>query len=486
MRLQSKFVLALLPLLLLSLLLLGLWSANKASEVIHGTADHYLRHTLHSFVTQELERRHLLLMDNQLDKVPSFVQMYQKEAGEAATEVYLVWPGHIFAFDRRGRLVFDSQKQEASSMEAKWAPEIERLLEDHNAAIRGHLGGEFYSAVSFPPWDWLVFVAFSDHAVHQTINRIQIATLVIALGGAGLLILVLSLLFRRFVSKPISTLRQAADDIATQHYPESVSVNTSDELGALARDMESMSKEIRESQDKILKFTYELESMVEERTQSLKKSQARLARAQEIAQLGIWDWDFKVNKLIWSDEVFRIFGLEPGDREPSYEMFMGFVHPQDREQVQEAVDKALIENKNFSVDHRIVRPDGSIRVVSLLGDFFLDPEGNPSQVVGTAHDITERKIAEEEKLSREKLQGSIETAGAVCHELNQPLQIVMANMELFGMKIDDPEISQRLKTIEKELARMAEITAKLQNITQYITTDYMEDVKILDLNKASK
>jgi PAS domain S-box-containing protein len=486
MRLQSKFVLTLLPLVVVPLLLLGIWSADKTSELIHYNADSYLTHTLHTFVSQELERRHLLLKKNQLDKVPSFVQLYQKEVESVAENFTMAWPGHIFAFSPDGKLIFDSQKSEAAEMESRWAPQIARLAKANGTDIQGHNNRELFTAIQFKPWKWLVFLAFDGQQVHQATQRIQIVTLVIAMASALLMALVLTLLFRRNVTRHISILRLAAEDVAAQKYPEAVEVNTRDELGSLARDMENMSRQIKQSQQKILQFSNELESMVEQRTQSLERTQTKLTRAQQIAGLGSWDLHLESGKLNWSDETFRIFGLEPGEIEPTQKKFMEFVHPEDREAVINAVETSLKEFKTYSIEHRIIRPDGSIRLVRELGDFSYESQDKAEQLIGTVHDITEHRMAENERISREKLQGAIETAGAVCHELNQPLQVVMGHMEFCYMKEEYTSILPHLDTIRQELQRMAQITAKLQNITQYKTRDYLEDVKILDLDKASK
>lgn len=228
------------------------------------------------------------------------------------------------------------------------------------------------------------------------------------------------------------------------------------------------------------------EHLIDQNIKQLQKSQASLARAQQIARLGHWDLHLDTGELYWSDEVFRIFGLEPGECEPSYDFFLSFVHPDDRQMVRDSVDRAVRDRTPYPVEHRIIRPDGSIHVVSELGDLTLDSKGQPIRYVGVVRDITEQKIAEDEKYLREKMQGAIETAGAVCHELNQPLQIIRANIDLGVIKAGDQGLPAWAKIIEQEIKRMADITAKLQKITTYETRHYMDDVHILDLDKSSE
>ncbi len=101
-------------------------------------------------------------------------------------------------------------------------------------------------------------------------------------------------------------------------------------------------------------------------------------------------------------------------------------------------------------------------------------------------DATQRKREEEERIEREKLHSVIETAGAVCHQLNQPLQVIMASIELLSMNLDDPEIKTRFDVILREAERMGQITNNLERITKYETEEYLEGVKILDIKKSSE
>ena len=484
MKLQSKFILVLVPLLVLPLLLLGLLSASVSSETINRTETRYLQATLDAFRAKDLDRRHQILTSNGLDQVPSFVQLYQKEVAEAAAKIKLLVDGQIFAFDTKGKLVFDTQNRKAKSMEAKWAPVINKMLTDNSPNAQGHLQSVMYQGIRFAPWNWLVFIAVSDEIINQPVAHIRIATVATALISAIIMTLAVGVLFSRLVSKPIQALRSAADKIASLDYPKSIRVTTKDELGFLARDMEKMALDIRTSQEKIKSFSLELESLVEERTRQLQKSRASLDRAQEIAHLGSWEWDLRTNDLVWSDEVFRIFGLKPQAVEPTFEFFMDFVHPKDRGVVLDAVDETLDEGKALSLEHRIALNDGSVRVIREIGELIRDADENPLRLLGTVQDVTELKIVEEERMNREKLQAAIETAGAVCHELNQPLQVIMVELEMLAYKAKDQGIFDRSKAMLEEVKRMSELTAKLQRITKYETQIYTGDTSILDIDKS--
>jgi PAS domain S-box-containing protein len=129
--------------------------------------------------------------------------------------------------------------------------------------------------------------------------------------------------------------------------------------------------------------------------EALRKSEASLAEAQRIAHMGNWDWNIKTNQLRWSDEIYRIFGLAPQEFGATYEAFLNSVHPDDREFVKKSVDKTLSEGKPYSIDHRIVRPDGSERIVHEEAEVFFDENGEAIRMIGTVQDITERKRVED-------------------------------------------------------------------------------------------
>jgi putative nucleotidyltransferase with HDIG domain len=131
-------------------------------------------------------------------------------------------------------------------------------------------------------------------------------------------------------------------------------------------------------------------------TERLRKSEASLAKAQRIAHLGNWDWNIATGELLWSDEVYRLFDLAPGRSGVTYETFLNSVHPEDRGLVTQSVNAALAEQKPYSIDHRVVLPDSSVRIVHEEAEVTRDGEGRPVQMSGTVHDITERKKAEKD------------------------------------------------------------------------------------------
>jgi len=128
--------------------------------------------------------------------------------------------------------------------------------------------------------------------------------------------------------------------------------------------------------------------------ENLRNSQSNLAEAQRLAHLGSWNWNIVTNELFWSDEIYRIFGLKPGEFGATYEAFLASVHPDDRDFVKSSVDDALKQKAKYDIEHRIVLPDGEIRLVNERAEVTFNDAGEAIRMIGTVQDITERKKAE--------------------------------------------------------------------------------------------
>jgi PAS domain S-box-containing protein len=132
--------------------------------------------------------------------------------------------------------------------------------------------------------------------------------------------------------------------------------------------------------------------------QTLSDGEERMKRSQEIAHLGIWELDLVNNRLTWSDEVYRIFGLQPQEFGATYGAFLEHVHPDDRAAVDAAYTGSLRENRDtYEIEHRVVRTNtGEVRCVHERCQHYRDASGRIIRSVGMVHDITERKKREDE------------------------------------------------------------------------------------------
>ncbi len=127
----------------------------------------------------------------------------------------------------------------------------------------------------------------------------------------------------------------------------------------------------------------------------LKMNKERLAEAQRIGRMGIWDWDIQNDELYWSEESFRIFGLHPDSFRPTYDGFLRAVHPDDQESVRKSIQLAIQKRIPMHLDHRILLPNYDVRVIHQQAEVNYDRLGKPVRMAGTMQDITARKQTEE-------------------------------------------------------------------------------------------
>ncbi|HEX2252096.1 MAG TPA: PAS domain-containing protein [Thermoanaerobaculia bacterium] len=142
----------------------------------------------------------------------------------------------------------------------------------------------------------------------------------------------------------------------------------------------------------------------------LRRQREMLLDAQRIAGFGSWEWHVGSDRIEWSPELYRIFGVEPENFRADYQSYLKRLHPEDRERITTAVSRALATGEGYSVDHRVVQPDGAVRYVHSEARVLQDERGRPARLVGTAHDVTDR--VEAERRERELLGEQVRRAEA--------------------------------------------------------------------------
>lgn len=173
-------------------------------------------------------------------------------------------------------------------------------------------------------------------------------------------------------------------------------LSNSFEFYALGKDDKETPIEISLSYSKRNEKKYVMVSLrdITERKKSekiLHRNEIMLRRAQHVSGMGSWDWNVKDNTLVWSDEIFSIFGADPDLKTVSYDGFLTYIHPEDKEDVINAINSALLYDKPYDIEHRVVRPDGTQRLVCEQGDVFRNENGEAVNMVGVVRDITEQK-----------------------------------------------------------------------------------------------
>ncbi len=201
--------------------------------------------------------------------------------------------------------------------------------------------------------------------------------------------------------------------------------------------------------------------------ETIRLSVERLRRAQEIAHLGSWELELAGNRLTWSDEVYRIFGLAPQEFGATYEAFLERVHPADRDAVKTAYSLSLSENRDtYEIEHRIVRKDtGEIRIVLERCQHFRDASGAIIRSGGMVHDITDRKRAESLLLKKtEQLEAANKELESfsytVSHDLRAPLRAIDGYSRMIQKKYADRvdgDVLEKLNVIRSSTQMMGQL-----------------------------
>ncbi|MDE2585713.1 MAG: PAS-domain containing protein, partial [Betaproteobacteria bacterium] len=158
--------------------------------------------------------------------------------------------------------------------------------------------------------------------------------------------------------------------------------------------------------------------------EELARTQARLMEAQRIGRIGSWERDLATGEMWWSEEAYRLFGLDPETDTASLEGFLERVHPEDRERMQGSTEQHPEDGHPLTLEFRIILPNGEVRHCINHGRLFRDAAGQPVRIGGTTQDITERKLAEEEyRRQSAQLQ-------AVLHNLPQGISVFDEKLRL--------------------------------------------------------
>jgi PAS domain S-box-containing protein len=183
---------------------------------------------------------------------------------------------------------------------------------------------------------------------------------------------------------------------------------------------------------------------------ALATTASSLSEAQSLTHIGSWEWDIQTGRITWSDELYRVFGLEQGAGRLTYESYLELVHPADRHFVDEIVKRALEDGEPFAYEHRIVRPNGDERIVASRGRVVLRG-GEPVRMVGSDQDVTEQRQVE--KLREDIL-------ASVSHELRTPLTSVLG----FALTLEKHWATLAPETIDETVAELVEAARRLDRL----------------------
>ncbi|MDP1829323.1 MAG: PAS domain S-box protein [Archangium sp.] len=212
--------------------------------------------------------------------------------------------------------------------------------------------------------------------------------------------------------------------------------------------------------------------------QALQRSTTQLKTAQRVARIGSWELDLTTRSLHWSDEIFRIFELEPGEFAASYEAFLERVHPEDRAWVDSAYAAAVRERTAYDLTHRLLMADGRVKHVREVAETFYGHHGKPLRSVGTVQDVTEQRSAElglqDRELRLSTILSSIRDLVALFQLEPDAIRIVEINPTgLQRLRLFLPDITEdALRRLDFELLakQLASRIPALGNLREALTT----------------
>src|SRR4029450_3598393 len=175
-----------------------------------------------------------------------------------------------------------------------------------------------------------------------------------------------------------------------------------------------------------------------------------LREAQALAHVGSWEWDIKGDVVTWSDELYRIYGLDPANGAVDYAGYLERIHPEDRLFVDSAVKRAYDERRPYAFEHRIVRPDGSVRTVSGRGRVIVEG-GEAVKMLGTSQDVTEQRQAEPRR---------DDILSAVSHELRTPLTMILG----FALPLEQRRGELSHAELDRVVAELGSAARRLERL----------------------
>ncbi|MCU1316410.1 MAG: histidine kinase, partial [Candidatus Acidoferrum typicum] len=208
--------------------------------------------------------------------------------------------------------------------------------------------------------------------------------------------------------------------------------------------------------------------------EKLQRSEAYLAEAQRLTHTGSWAWRVAGREAVHlSEEWYRIYGFDPANGPPAFAERLQRAHPEDRAKWLGAIDRAIAEKSSYEVEFRILLPDGSVKHIRTVGHPVLNASGDLAQFMGSATDITQRKLAEEAlrqaqvdlaHVSRVTTMG--ELTASLAHEVNQPIAaaVTNANTCLRWLTRDQPDLEEAREAasrMAKDATRAADIISRI-------------------------
>jgi PAS domain S-box-containing protein len=215
------------------------------------------------------------------------------------------------------------------------------------------------------------------------------------------------------------------------------------------------------------------------------KSEQTLKEIERIAKIGHWELDLVNNILIWSDQVYEIFGVSPKQVDSSYDFFLSLVHPDDRDLTAQAYEKALANKEEYSFQHRVLLSNDEVVYVHERGGTEYDADDKPLRTIGTVQDITDFKQLEERNVHENKMQAIGTLTAGLVHYFNQMLSVIIGYSELSMIDGKHETEIERAKLINKTGQRFNKIVRQLMVFIKQVPTKIIKIDPYIQVKDAS-
>ena len=318
---------------------------------------------------------------------------------------------------------------------------VVRFLKKNDTILHGYYPVILQLESSYGKPTKRVGVLFTEVNIGSKLSAAYREAAIRSLEFAGVMLFVsvlVAFLLHHLISRRLQILNMASREFAAGKLDTQVNLKGKDELALLGNTFDEMALRIKEDihrrevdELELRKLNDSLEDRVAERT-------ALLNEAQSIGHIGNWNWDVSSGDLSWSDEIFRIFGYQPGEIQPTYERFMSMIHPDDVARIKKSEQEAFSKGKRHSIDHRIILLNGEERWVHEEAIACLNSQGETVSLSGTVQDITDRKIIENNLIdAKNEAERSNEAKSVflshMSHELRTPLNAILGFAQILEL-----------------------------------------------------
>jgi PAS domain S-box-containing protein len=307
------------------------------------------------------------------------------------------------------------------------------------------------------------------------LHRVELGALALFLLGSAALALVVFRLMKQLQTQII----HATQSHQTIERQNAALVEQRDQLQSQTMQLQEQAAELEVQQADLQAQTVELETTLEElRTVELRERELagraqqlnqRLSEAQQVAQLGYWEVDATTGDVFWSDEMYRLCGLEPGHGgdQPPTDVYVACVHPDDRARMAEVAQRAFTDQKDFTEQYRLRGSDGKTQTVLAKGRVVTDATGH-RKLIGTVQNITDRVQLEHQLRQSQKMQAVGTLAGGVAHDFNNVLTVILSysGIMLAEMHEGDRRYAE-LQEINRAAERAGDLTRQLLTFSRH-------------------